>query len=215
MYDRKAIKKEARRITKQLNKLDQDIAYNVHDSNRSIRNLSNLSNKVAKRKSRGKGLTPRLEKKIDEEGKRLIEANENIRRGQEETKKILSSLPETMDITDRAVMRQSQRANDFVKDALNPHRMITFMGPIYGSGYEFVQGKEYKVKAKSKKELAKVKEENYKKNMDRIQEKYDLAHEKEKEYLKKHPGAKEGEDYDFVEKFYTKADEEIEKKYKR
>lgn len=69
LYDRKTVKKEARRVTKQLNKLDQDIAYNVHDSNRSIRNLSDLSNKVAKRKSRGKGLTPRLEKKIDEEGK--------------------------------------------------------------------------------------------------------------------------------------------------
>ena len=215
LYDRKTVKKEARRVTKQLNKLDQTIAYDVHDKNQSLMKLDKYANKFDQKKAKGKS-TEKLEKKINKEWDTIQEKEKSIRLGQEETQKILNSLPDTMSLNSKIILRQSQKGLDFILDQPVPlHTGIGTIGSLGTPGIEFVRGKEYKVKAKSKKELAKIKEENYKKNMDRIQEKYDLAHEKEKEYLKKHPGAKEGEDYDFVEKFYTKADEEIEKKYKR
>ena len=205
MYDRKVIKKEARQITKQLNKTDKEIARNRRDANDSYKAINKLYNKAQDRIAKGKPqFTKRQEKKYLDNFKKNLEANEQIKKGEEETKKILDSIPDTMDLRKYVVPRDVQKTSE--------HILLLAAGVLSS---RTVPGIEYRVKAKSKKELAKVKENNYKKNMDLIQEKYDLAHEKEKEYLKKHPGAKEGEDYDFVEKFYTKADEEIEKKYKR
>ena len=205
MYDRKAIKKEARRITKQLNRLDKDISYNRRDANDSYRTINKLYDKSQKRIAEGKTpLSKHQEKKYLKNFKKNLEANESIKKGEEETKRIIDSIPDTMDLRKYVVPRDVEKKTK---------RLLLLSAGVLSM--ETVPGIEYQVKAKSKKELAKAKEESYKKNMDLIQEKYDLAHEKEKEYLKKHPGAVEGEDYDFVEKFYAKADEEIEKKYKR
>ena len=235
MYDRKTVKKKARQVTKQLNKMDKDLAYKKRDLYEANNELKRLSDKAGKKIAKGKELSKRDQKKVEKNAEKFVEAKNSIIRGEKEVNDILKSIDnDKFNVKEKETLRSVKRGSDYVGDVIRTvgtsilltntlgGQRIAANGDIVSTRYLHVStrtpkvvGTKYKVKAKSKKELAKAKEDNYKKKMDLIQEKYDLAHEKEKEYLKKHPGAKEGEDYDFVEKFYTKADEEIEKKYKR
>lgn len=225
LYDRKTRKRAAKEAARDLNRNDQEMAENRYKFNQAKKKFDKYEKKMFKAKEgskkREKYASKSLDAWLDSE-----EAREAIDKGQDRAREILGYLEENgYNVKMKDTMRTVNRGENFVKSILLSGTAGAIGNIVAGPAgiavaatvmsSDRVKGTKFKVKDKSKKDLAKVKEENYKKNMDRIQEKYDLAHEKEKEYLKKHPGAKEGEDYDFVEKFYTKADEEIEKKYKR
>lgn len=203
----------AKQTQRRLNDLDQAMAYNVHAHNQADIRLSKLSNKAKRKAAKGKELSERDIKKAEKAAKKMAEADAYLKEGAEETRRILENLPDTMSFTERSVMRTATKGLDWFKDAPQDFNSPWF-GTIKGLAPvpTMVSGREYKVKNKSKKQLAK--EATYKQKMDQIQEAYEIADKKQKEYLKKHPDAVEGEDYDFTD-FYADAQDELEKKYKR
>ena len=157
----------AKQTTRRLNDLDQAMAFNVHAHNQADIALKKLSNKAKRKLSKGKELSERDIKKVEKNAKKMAEADAYLKEGQEETKRILDNLPDTMNFTEKPIMRYSQKGLEFITD--QTQTIGTPLGTIsqFTPMPTYVQGIQYKVKDKSKKQLAeesiKKAEEDHKK----------------------------------------------------
>lgn len=161
MYDRKAKKKEAKRVTKQLNKIDQEMAFEKRWASEHLDQVKRLDKKASKRAAKGKELSERDQKRLDEHLKGMEDSLAKIDAGKKETQRILDSIDKSeFNIRSEETLRNVKTGKEFAAEVIAATATGLVM-PYLGAGVGVVvvtgrhtKGTEYKVKAKSDKQKA-------------------------------------------------------------
>ena len=162
MYDRKAKKKEAKQVTKQLNKIDKDMAFEKRWASEHLDAVQRLNKKASKKAAKGKELSEKDQKRLDKHLKGMEESLAKIEDGKKETQRILDSIDKTeFNIKSEATLRNVKTGKEFAAEVIAATATGLVM-PALGAGVGVVvvtghhaEGTQYKVKAKSNKQKAK------------------------------------------------------------
>ena len=162
MYDRKARKKEAKLVTKQLNKIDQEMAFEKRWASEHLDQVKRLDKKASKRAAKGKELSERDQKRLDEHLKGMEDSLAKIDAGKKETQRILDSIDKSeFNIRSEDTLRNVKTGKEFAAEVIAATATGLVM-PALGAGVGVVvvtgrhaEGTQYKVKAKSDKQKAK------------------------------------------------------------
>ena len=161
MYDRKAKKKEAKRVTKQLNKADKALAFENRELNEALERAKWYDSKIRKKETKGKKVSDRLRNKSEKADERLKKEMEDVIRGEKEINNILDSIdPKEFSVRSEETYRNVKRGSEYVAEILAAGT-LGFVMPALGAPVGVIsvtsrlaKGTEYKVKAKTDKEKA-------------------------------------------------------------
>jgi len=157
LYDRKAKKKEAKRVTKQLNRMDKDLAFEKRDVREALNKANRYAAKVRKKEDKGKEVSEKLRNKAKESEEHLRKEYEDVKRGEKEVNKILDSIDKSeFDVKSDDTIRFTNTGKDWAVAFLASAASKVGMGML-GAPFYFIypplnyeEGTKYKVKAKKK-----------------------------------------------------------------